>query len=135
MEFLQWDVLIALFGGIAGAIGNTRQKKGNAVPGVAIATALMPPLCTTGYGLVTMQHYGIEKHMVNLEITETAASNSPKMLLKNMLKLSGEGVTFSMDDFGTGYSNISSTASYFSKPLPEAQFIEYLKNFLDKSAG
>lgn len=50
-----WDVLIALFGGIAGAIGNTRQKKGNVIPGVAIATALMPPLCTTGYGIATLQ--------------------------------------------------------------------------------
>lgn len=46
-----WDVLIALFGGIAGIIGNTRQKKGNVIPGVAIATALMPPLCTVGYGI------------------------------------------------------------------------------------
>ena len=50
-----WDALIALFGGIAGAIGNTRQKKGNVIPRVAIATALMPPLCTVGYGLATMQ--------------------------------------------------------------------------------
>lgn len=50
-----WDVLIALFGGIAGIIGNTRQKKGNVIPGVAIATALMPPLCTVGYGLATLQ--------------------------------------------------------------------------------
>lgn len=50
-----WDVLIALFGGIAGAIGNTRQKKGNVIPGVAIATALMPPLCTAGYGIATGQ--------------------------------------------------------------------------------
>ncbi|MDD6395906.1 MAG: DUF389 domain-containing protein [Firmicutes bacterium] len=50
-----WDVLVALFGGIAGIIGNTRQKKGNVIPGVAIATALMPPLCTTGYGIATMQ--------------------------------------------------------------------------------
>ena len=50
-----WDVLIALFGGIAGMIGNTRQKKGNVIPGVAIATALMPPLCTAGYGLATLQ--------------------------------------------------------------------------------
>lgn len=46
-----WDVLIALCGGIAGAIGNTRKKKSNVIPGVAIATALMPPLCTAGYGL------------------------------------------------------------------------------------
>ena len=50
-----WDVLIALFGGIAGIIGNTRQKKGNVIPGVAIATALMPPLCTAGYGIATLQ--------------------------------------------------------------------------------
>ena len=46
-----WDVLIALFGGMAGMIGNTRQVKGNVIPGVAIATALMPPLCTVGYGI------------------------------------------------------------------------------------
>ncbi|MGN1479027.1 MAG: DUF389 domain-containing protein [Acutalibacteraceae bacterium] len=50
-----WDVLIALFGGIAGIIGNTRQKKGNVIPGVAIATALMPPVCTAGYGIATLQ--------------------------------------------------------------------------------
>ena len=43
-----WDVLIALAGGIAGAIGNTRTEKSNVIPGVAIATALMPPLCTAG---------------------------------------------------------------------------------------
>lgn len=46
-----WDVLIALFGGLAGAIGSTRREKSNLIPGVAIATALMPPLCTAGYGL------------------------------------------------------------------------------------
>ena len=50
-----WDVLIALFGGIAGSIGNTRQKTSNVIPGVAIATALMPPLCTVGYGIATAQ--------------------------------------------------------------------------------
>lgn len=50
-----WDVLIALFGGLAGMIGVTRQEKSNVVPGVAIATALMPPLCTAGYGLATGQ--------------------------------------------------------------------------------
>lgn len=46
-----WDVLIAFFGGLAGVIGATRRVKSNLVPGVAIATALMPPLCTAGYGL------------------------------------------------------------------------------------
>lgn len=48
-----YDVLIALFGGLAGAMSLTTRLKGNVVPGVAIATALMPPLCTAGYGLAT----------------------------------------------------------------------------------
>ena len=43
-----WDVLIAVFGGFAGIIGITRREKSNVIPGVAIATALMPPLCTAG---------------------------------------------------------------------------------------
>ncbi len=46
-----YDVLIAFFGGLVGAIAITRKEKGNPIPGVAIATALMPPLCTAGYGL------------------------------------------------------------------------------------
>lgn len=46
-----WDVLIALFGGLAGIIASTRREKTNIIPGVAIATALMPPLCTAGYGI------------------------------------------------------------------------------------
>lgn len=48
-----WDVLIACFGGLAGIIGITRQEKSNVLPGVAIATALMPPLCTAGYGIAS----------------------------------------------------------------------------------
>jgi uncharacterized hydrophobic protein (TIGR00271 family) len=46
-----WDVMIALFGGLAGIVGATRREKSNVIPGVAIATALMPPLCTAGYGI------------------------------------------------------------------------------------
>lgn len=48
-----WDVLIAFFGGMAGILASTRKEKSNVLPGVAIATALMPPLCTAGYGLAT----------------------------------------------------------------------------------
>ncbi len=48
-----YDVLIALFGGLAGIVATTTKNKGNVIPGVAIATALMPPLCTAGYGLAT----------------------------------------------------------------------------------
>ena len=48
-----YDVLIALFGGFAGIMAGTTKEKGNSIPGVAIATALMPPLCTAGFGLAT----------------------------------------------------------------------------------
>ncbi len=48
------DVAIALLGGAAGIISATRPEKGNVIPGVAIATALMPPLCTAGFGLATL---------------------------------------------------------------------------------
>lgn len=48
-----YDILIAFFGGVVGVIAVTRTEKGNPIPGVAIATALMPPLCTAGYGLAT----------------------------------------------------------------------------------
>lgn len=47
------DGLVAIFGGLAGIISITRKDKSNAIPGVAIATALMPPLCVTGYGIAT----------------------------------------------------------------------------------
>lgn len=50
-----YDVLIAFFGGLAGIIATSSKQKGNVIPGVAIATALMPPLCTAGYGLATLQ--------------------------------------------------------------------------------
>ena len=46
-----YDVLIAFFGGLAGILENSRKGKGTVLSGVAIATALMPPLCTVGYGL------------------------------------------------------------------------------------
>lgn len=48
-----WDVMIALFGGLAGILATTRKVKSDVIPGVAIATALMPPLCTAGYGLAS----------------------------------------------------------------------------------
>ena len=50
-----YDVMIAFFGGFAGIIATGSKSKGNILPGVAIATALMPPLCTAGYGLATLQ--------------------------------------------------------------------------------
>lgn len=49
------DVMVAFFGGLAGIIAAARKEKNNVIPGVAIATALMPPLCTAGYGLATWQ--------------------------------------------------------------------------------
>ena len=48
-----FDALIAIFGGLAGIIGNSRSERTNIIPGVAIATALMPPLCVVGYAIAT----------------------------------------------------------------------------------
>ena len=79
--------------------------------------------------LALIRRYGIEMNMVNLEITETAANNSPKMLLKNMQALSDEGITFSMDDFGTGYSNIS---AIISMPL---NIIKLDKSLIDMASS
>ncbi len=50
-----FDFIIAFVGGLAGIVGVTRTEKSNVIPGVAIATALMPPLCTVGYGLASGQ--------------------------------------------------------------------------------
>ncbi|MDE6445960.1 MAG: TIGR00341 family protein [Alistipes sp.] len=51
-----YDVLIALFGGLAGMVAQSRQDRTSTViPGVAIATALIPPLCTAGFGIATGQ--------------------------------------------------------------------------------
>lgn len=49
-----YDVVIAFFGGLAGIFEMSRKKKGTVLSGVAIATALMPPLCTAGYGLASL---------------------------------------------------------------------------------
>lgn len=46
-----WDAIIAIFGGVAGIVGARKKEANNIVPGVAIATTLMPPLCVMGYGL------------------------------------------------------------------------------------
>ena len=57
-----------------------------------------------------MKKYGISPSFINLEITETTATESGELLAKNMKKLTDMGCSFSMDDFGTGYSNLSKIA-------------------------
>lgn len=55
-----YDVLIALFGGLAGIVEISRKERGTVMSGVAIATALMPPLCTVGYGIAQLNwHYAL----------------------------------------------------------------------------
>lgn len=50
-----YDVLIALFGGVAGMMEFSRKERGTVISGVAIATALMPPLCTIGFGIASLK--------------------------------------------------------------------------------
>jgi uncharacterized hydrophobic protein (TIGR00271 family) len=52
-----WDVFIAFFGGLAGMVAASRKQRSNVIPGVAIATALIPPLCTAGFGIATGNWY------------------------------------------------------------------------------
>ena len=59
------DAMVALIGGFAGIISSSRKDKSNAIPGVAIATALMPPLCVTGYGLANILRYGLREGSLN----------------------------------------------------------------------
>ncbi|MBD5545646.1 MAG: EAL domain-containing protein [Lachnospiraceae bacterium] len=76
-----------------------------------------------------MQKYHIDGKHINLEITETAAATSPKMLIQNMTLLSDQGITFSLDDFGTGYSNIT---SLLNLPL---SIVKFDKSMIDMASG
>ena len=60
------DAMVALIGGLAGIISSSRKDQSNAIPGVAIATALMPPLCVTGYGIAQSFGYIIGAKSINL---------------------------------------------------------------------
>lgn len=51
------DIGVALFGGMAGIVAGTRKGIANSIPGVAIATALMPPICTAGFGIASGNPY------------------------------------------------------------------------------
>lgn len=81
-----WDVLIAFFGGFAGMIAITRNDRtGTVIPGVAIATALMPPLCTAGFGLATAQ-YSYFFGAFYLFIINTVFIGLSALLTVNLLK-------------------------------------------------
>lgn len=56
--------------------------------------------------LTIMQQYSVSPKSINLEITETAASYSQRVMTENLNKLSRAGLSFSLDDYGTGYSNM-----------------------------
>jgi len=101
-----YDVLIALFGGLAGIVAIISKQKGNVIPGVAIATALMPPLCTAGYGLATAQYsyffgafYLFSINTVFIAISSVLISRVLKFPLRTVLepaarKKINQGLTF-----------------------------------------
>ena len=86
-----WDVLIAFFGGSAGIVALTRKEGGNVIPGVAIATALMPPLCTAGYGLahVNWQYFFGAFYLFAINCVFIAFST---LLFSKLLKLPRRGL-------------------------------------------
>lgn len=81
-----YDVLIATFGGLAGIVAISSKNKGNVIPGVAIATALMPPLCTAGYGLANanMAHFAGALYLFTINSVFIALS---AMIVSQLLKL------------------------------------------------
>lgn len=85
-----WDVLIAFFGGAVGMIGATRRYSSNVVPGVAIATALMPPLCTAGYGIATgnLQFFGGALYLFTINSVFIAFAS---LLVVKLLRLPERG--------------------------------------------
>lgn len=87
-----WDVLIALFGGLAGVIGATRRVKSNLIPGVAIATALMPPLCTAGYGLAigNMAYFGGALYLYSINCVFIAIATLMMVRVMRMPSLTQE---------------------------------------------
>src|SRR5574344_1994147 len=89
-----YDVLIALFGGFAGIFEMCRKEKGTVMSGVAIATALMPPLCTAGFGLASgnMSYFlgAIYLFIINCLFIMLATYTMVKYLKFNALKFSDE---------------------------------------------
>lgn len=87
-----YDVMIAMFGGLAGIVAITSKNKGNVIPGVAIATALMPPLCTAGYGLATAKFsfffgaiYLFTINTVFIAISSIIISQALKFPIRNLI--------------------------------------------------
>ncbi len=75
-----WDVFIAFLGGLAGIVAGTRKKKSNVIPGVAIATALMPPLCTAGFGLATGKVFYFLARCISSSLTACSFAWQPFLL-------------------------------------------------------
>jgi uncharacterized hydrophobic protein (TIGR00271 family) len=81
-----WDVLIAAFGGAAGMLAATRRSFTNIAPGVAIATALMPPLCTAGFG-IAHQRWDIAGGAAFLFLINSVFIAAATLLIGKLLRL------------------------------------------------
>ena len=76
--------------------------------------------------LRTMKKYGVTSDQINLEITESADSQTQNIIAENLTSLLNAGITFSLDDFGTGYSNMQRMASL---PLKIVKLDKTFANF------
>ena len=110
-----WDVLIAFIGGSLGMVGATRRESSNMVPGVAIATALMPPLCTAGFGLATgnWAYFGGAFYLFTINSVFIAFAS---LLVVKMLRLPARE-----DAQGTGWkTRLLITATVIATAVPSA---------------
>lgn len=117
------DAMVALIGGLAGIISSSRKDKSNAIPGVAIATALMPPLCVTGYGIAQLFGYLIGADNINLDFVNIMFNSFFLFVLNATLVALGTYFIVRFMDF-------PSRSFTSSKEEKRSKFILYLTSFI-----
>jgi uncharacterized hydrophobic protein (TIGR00271 family) len=120
------DLGIALFSGLAGSIVVCRGGGGGgvtALPGVAIAVALMPPLCTVGFGVGSGMSWAIISGATLLFLTNLAAIIASAFLVFYIVRMDAPDVRVRI-----GYSELEHAS-------PDRLFRLLEKTRLGKSLG
>ena len=83
----------------------------------------------------TLETQGVSGRDIEIEITENAFIEEPKVVIENLTTLFSRGITISLDDYGIGFSSLN-----YIKSLPisvikiDRSFIKDIKNNHDDSA-
>ncbi|MDJ0691358.1 MAG: DUF389 domain-containing protein [Xenococcaceae cyanobacterium MO_188.B32] len=114
------DLGVAMASGIAGAFALTRRSVSNALPGVAIAVALVPPLCVVGIGLALGSELIIDPRYRIANEVLTIENGSFLLFLTNFIAIVFcGGLVF----LSQGYSNAKKAFAGLSLSLLSLIFI------------